>query len=131
MDATARHRALTSASAHELALLVRDRRVSPVEIVRAHLDQIQAVDGKLHAFQVVLADQALSEANALADRDDLDHLPLAGVPVAVKDNVDVRGAPPGRAPPPAPPGLPGPTTNWWPVCAEQAASSSVRPRCPS
>jgi amidase len=92
MDATARQDALTSAPAHRLARLVQERRVSPVDVVRAHLDRIAAVDGQLHAFQVVLADQALAEAEAVAGRDDLDYLPLAGVPVAVKDNVDVAGA---------------------------------------
>lgn len=92
MEATARNE-LVAASAHELARRVGDRQISPVEVVQAHLDRIQATDGQLHAFQTVLADEALAEAEALAARDDLGQLPLAGVPVAVKDNVDVRGVP--------------------------------------
>jgi amidase len=84
---------LTTTSAQELALLVRNHRISPVEIVRAHLERIGRLEPRLHAFQVVLADEALAEATALADRDDIDQLPLVGVPVAVKDNVDVRGVP--------------------------------------
>lgn len=84
---------LTSMPAGELAELVRDRKVSPLDVVRAHLERIEALDAQLHAFALVLADGALAEAQALAERDDLDRLPLAGVPVAIKDNVDVRGAP--------------------------------------
>ena len=93
MDATANHAALTAAPAHELARLVRERQVGPVEIVRAHLDRIEARDGRIRAFQAVLADEALAEAQSLADRPDIGDLPLAGVPVAVKDNVDVAGVP--------------------------------------
>ena len=99
--------AITSTSAVEMAELVRSRQVSPVEVVRAHLDRIEARDGELHAFQVVLAAEALAEADALTSRPDLGRLPLAGVPVAVKDNVDVRGVPTrcgSAATPPAPAG---------------------------
>ncbi|HEV2360618.1 MAG TPA: amidase family protein, partial [Acidimicrobiales bacterium] len=84
---------LFAARAVDLANLVRERRLSPVDVVRVHLDRIAAVEGRIRAFQVVLADDALAEAEALATHPDLDRLPLAGVPVAVKDNVDVRGAP--------------------------------------
>ena len=84
---------LTATPASEISQLVRDRRLSPVDVVKAHLERIQAIDEHVHAFQVVLADEALEEATALSGRPDLGHLPLAGVPVAVKDNVDVRGFP--------------------------------------
>ena len=84
---------LTSASATQLAELVRSRRVSPTEVVQAHLERIRELEGEIHAFQTFLADEARAEAEALATRGDLGELPLAGVPVAVKDNVDVRGVP--------------------------------------
>lgn len=61
--------------------------------VQAALDRIAAVDGVLHAYQVVRGDRALAEADALDRRPDLGDLPLAGVPVAVKDNVPVSGEP--------------------------------------
>jgi amidase len=77
----------------EMARLVRDGEVSPVDLVRAHLDRIAERDPVLSAFQAVRGEQALAEAAALAGRLDLADLPLAGVPVAIKDNVDVAGEP--------------------------------------
>lgn len=84
---------LTAARAVDVARLVRERQLSPVDVVNAHLERIAALDDRLRAFQVVLAEDALAEAGGLAERPDLDNLPLAGVPVAVKDNVDVSGVP--------------------------------------
>jgi amidase len=84
---------LCALSATEMASQVRDRLISPAELVRAHLDRIAARDPAIRAFQVVRAEKAMAEAVALADRADLGELPLAGVPVAIKDNVDVAGEP--------------------------------------
>ena len=74
-----------------MARQVRKRLVSPVELVQAHLDRIAALDGSVGAFQVVRAGAAIAEARRLAARSDLARLPLAGVPVAIKDNTDVAG----------------------------------------
>jgi len=79
--------------ATEMARLVRDATIGPVDLVRAHLERIAERDSAISAFQVVRGEQALAEAAALADRDDLGALPLAGVPVAIKDNVDIAGEP--------------------------------------
>src|SRR5215472_10267325 len=84
---------LCALSATEMASYVRDRLISPADLVRAHLDRIAARDPAIRAFQVVRAEKALAEAAALADRADIAELPLAGVPVAIKDNVDVAGEP--------------------------------------
>jgi amidase len=84
---------LTALPALEIAAAVRNGRVSPVEVVQAHLAQIDRLEPAIRAFQVVLAEQALAEARALAARPGLTGLPLAGVPVAIKDNVEVAGAP--------------------------------------
>jgi amidase len=84
---------LYALSALEMASLVRQRTISPVELVQAHLDRIAAVESLINAFQVVRSDAALQEAAALAMRADLAELPLAGVPVAIKDNVAVAGEP--------------------------------------
>lgn len=48
-------------------------------------------DGEIGAFRRVRADAAMAEAERLAARPDLDRLPLAGVPIAIKDNVAVAG----------------------------------------
>lgn len=80
-------------TAVEIAAAVREGRATPREVVAAHLERIERTDGRINAFRTVRAAHALEEAEALAARPDLDRLPLAGVPVAVKDNVPVRGEP--------------------------------------
>src|SRR5437763_376585 len=70
----------------------------PVDAVRAALDRIAVLDGDLGAFATVRREPALTEASLLAGRWDLERLPLAGVPVAVKDTVPVRGVAPWREP---------------------------------
>jgi amidase len=77
--------------ATEIAARVRGGELSAVEVVRAHLAHIAAVDARLAAFRVVRGEAALAEAAAVDARPDRATLPLAGVPVAVKDNVAVAG----------------------------------------
>jgi amidase len=84
---------LVGRTAVELAAAVRAGKVSPADVVEAHLERIAAVDPRLHAFQVVRPDAVREEARALVTRPDLAELPLAGVPVAIKDNVDLAGYP--------------------------------------
>jgi amidase len=84
---------LTAMPALDIARAVRDGKVSPVDVVQAHLAQIDRLEPAIRAFQVVLAEQALAEARSLAAHPGLAGLPLAGVPVAVKDNMDVAGTP--------------------------------------
>lgn len=78
-------------SAAEIAAAVREKRATPREVVAEHLARIERLDGRIGAFRTVRAEAALAEADEVAARTDLDELPLAGVPVAVKDNVAVRG----------------------------------------
>jgi amidase len=84
---------LVGRTAIELAAAVRERRVSPLEVVDAHLDRIGALEPRIHAFQVLRPDGVREEARALASRADLGELPLAGVPVAIKDNLEMAGYP--------------------------------------
>jgi amidase len=77
--------------AAEIAARVRAGELSAVEVVRAHLDHIAAVDPRIGAFRVVRTEAALAEAAAVDDAPGRAGLPLAGVPVAVKDNVAVAG----------------------------------------
>ncbi|MBJ7386931.1 MAG: amidase, partial [Mycolicibacterium sp.] len=64
------------------------------KLVRRSLDAIAASQPTLNAFRVVLAEQAIADARK-ADRMRAggQYLPLLGVPLAVKDDVDVAGVP--------------------------------------
>ncbi|SIN82526.1 aspartyl-tRNA(Asn)/glutamyl-tRNA(Gln) amidotransferase subunit A [Singulisphaera sp. GP187] len=78
--------------ATKLAELIRAREVSPVEVMRAHLDRIEAVNPELNAI-VTVADGVLEAARA-ADAAILagDELgPLHGVPFTAKDSIDTAG----------------------------------------
>ena len=82
-------------SAMDLAQLVATRKASSAEIVEAHLARIGAVNPKLNAVVRVLADSARAQA-AAADRkvaagEALG--PLHGVPITVKENIDMAGLP--------------------------------------
>ena len=80
--------------AAQAAAAVRARDVSAVELVRAHLDRIAAVDGTLGAFLEVTADRALERAGRIDGLlSNTDPGPLTGVPVAIKDVLDVEGVP--------------------------------------
>jgi amidase len=80
-------------SAVDLADAVRTGRRTAVDVVRVHLDRIAALDPELNAFQSVRQHAALDEAAAVDRHPDRDRLPLAGVPVGVKDNIAVAGVP--------------------------------------
>jgi aspartyl-tRNA(Asn)/glutamyl-tRNA(Gln) amidotransferase subunit A len=80
---------------HEAQKLIQNRSLSPVELTRAILSRIDAVDRQLHSYTNLMAESALAEAR-LAEAEILkgDHRgPMHGIPVAVKDQLDVRGAP--------------------------------------
>ena len=77
--------------ATEIARLVRSGEVTAVAVVRAHLAHIDAVDARIGAFRVLRRDAALAEAHAVDTALTRFALPLAGVPIAVKDNVAVAG----------------------------------------
>jgi aspartyl-tRNA(Asn)/glutamyl-tRNA(Gln) amidotransferase subunit A len=85
---------LTVLTAAELATRLEAREVSAVEVTRAHLDRIAAVDGSVHAFLHV-NDEALKTAAAVdAKRAAGEALgALAGVPIAIKDVLCTLGMP--------------------------------------
>ncbi|MEA2646537.1 MAG: amidase, partial [Chloroflexota bacterium] len=84
---------LVGRGAIELAEMVRRHEVKPTEVVEAHLRQVEALEPRLHAFLALRAERAMDEARELEKRPDLAELPLAGVPTAMKDSVDVAGEP--------------------------------------
>ncbi len=72
----------------ELAGMVRGGDISARELVQASLDRIEEVEPKINAFVDVFADEALQAADAVKPGDER---PLAGVPVAIKNNTAVAG----------------------------------------
>src|SRR3984957_17601607 len=75
--------------------MVRSKEVSAAEVTAHYLGAIEACDGELHAFVTVMADAARAQA-AEVDRKIAageDPGALAGVPLALKDNMCTRGAP--------------------------------------
>ena len=82
---------LTRLTAVQTAAAIASGEVSAVEVARAHLDRIGAVDGAVHAFLHVDAEGALAQA-ARVDAGELTG-PLAGVPVALKDVLVTKGIP--------------------------------------
>src|SRR5919112_5274739 len=74
------------------AELIAAGEISPRDLVQTYLERIERLDPQLNAFRVVFAEQALGPAGdeegpSGAD----DRRPLRGVPVAIKDDVDVAG----------------------------------------
>lgn len=80
-------------TASGIAAAVRTGRVAPDEPTAEALRRIADRDGPIGAFVRVRAAAARREAAVLAERPDLAELSLAGVPVAIKDNVAVAGEP--------------------------------------
>jgi amidase len=74
------------------AELIAAGEVSSRELVELYLKRIERFDGQLNAFRVVFAERALLEADqADARRGAGSARPLLGVPIAVKDDIDVAG----------------------------------------
>jgi aspartyl-tRNA(Asn)/glutamyl-tRNA(Gln) amidotransferase subunit A len=100
---------LCDLSAYELSQLIHQRKASAVEVLKAHLKRIEAVDGrpgtldageitaedkkKVHAFITVTAERALAQAESVDSRLAAGEDPglLAGVPFTVKDIFCVKG----------------------------------------
>jgi amidase len=84
---------ITSLSALQITKLVRTRKLSPVEVVQAHLDRIEQVNPKINAFVQVDSERALHQARQAEARvmrgDQLGR--LHGVPISIKSSIDVTG----------------------------------------
>ena len=77
----------------ELSPLIQERKLSPVELVQACLDRINALDGRLHSFITVMADSALKAAR-VAERaigSGGYKGPLHGIPIGLKDLYHTKG----------------------------------------
>ena len=82
-------------SAAAIAAAVRSGEVRAADVVEHHLARIAERDGEIHAFNHVTADEARAAAAAIDDDVAAGRPlgPLAGVPVALKDNMCTRGVP--------------------------------------
>ncbi|MDH3318729.1 MAG: amidase [Betaproteobacteria bacterium] len=76
--------------ARRLAALIRSRKLSATEVMRAFIAQIERVNPKVNAIVTFLPEQALKEAKAV-DRKNVRAGPLAGLPIAYKDLVATKG----------------------------------------
>jgi len=79
----------------ETATMVRAGEASALEVLEHHLAVIDAGEESVHAFNLVMADSARERARGVDARVAAgeDPGPLAGVPVALKDNLCTRGVP--------------------------------------
>lgn len=84
-----------SKSAVDIARMVRAGEVSATEVLKEHLAVIAEREGEIHAFNLVTEAEAMGQAKAIDDKVAAgeDPGPLAGVPVALKDNLCTRGVP--------------------------------------
>src|SRR5476649_1154608 len=75
------------------AALIRAKKLSPVDYVDRVLKAIERANPRLNCFRVVMADEARRDAKAAekAVTDGAALGPLHGVPVSIKDLVDVKG----------------------------------------
>jgi aspartyl-tRNA(Asn)/glutamyl-tRNA(Gln) amidotransferase subunit A len=85
--------ALNEATAHELITRLQQREITARELVQATLDRIDAVDGQINAFISIDAEDALTHADEIDRRRAASEPlgPLAGIPIALKDVLCVRG----------------------------------------
>src|SRR6201995_665924 len=91
---------LIYSDATKLAELIRTREVSPVEVMKAHLDRIEAVNPKVNAIVTIAADalESAKKAEAAVQRGD-ELGPLHGVPFTAKDSIDTAKVPTQRGTP--------------------------------
>jgi amidase len=79
----------------EAAGLIRTRELSPVELTTRMLERIAALDGELHAYVTLTADQAMARATQAASEIAAGRYrgPLHGVPIGIKDLCNTTGVP--------------------------------------
>src|SRR5579875_477260 len=84
---------LTALPVHKLAAEIAARRLSPVDLVEACLARIAALEPRLQAFVEVYAGEARLAAEAADKAIRAGHAvgPLHGIPIALKDLVDLEG----------------------------------------
>lgn len=88
---------LAFAGVAKLAGLLEHRQLNPRELTELYLRRIEQFDPGLRSFVSVRAEAALAEADAAGARLQAgEHGPLLGIPLAIKDNLDIAGEPTGH-----------------------------------
>ena len=84
---------LSKLTALEAGKLIKNKEISVAEITKAALENIEKTDGCYNAFVSVCHDEAMKQADMVQKGIDDGTLtsPLAGVPMAVKDNMCTKG----------------------------------------
>jgi len=89
------HDSLSDLSLSAAAALVRERKISPVELTQACLDRISRLNAEINAFILITADLAIGQARQAEAEIAAGKYrgPLHGIPIAIKDIVDIAGLP--------------------------------------
>ena len=75
-------------SAYELANLIKKKEVHPKEVLESFYERFSQREEKVKAYITPLYEEALKEAERMDLSEDK---PLLGIPVAIKDNINVKG----------------------------------------
>jgi aspartyl-tRNA(Asn)/glutamyl-tRNA(Gln) amidotransferase subunit A len=92
---TAQSLAADPGSVEEIGRAVESQRADPVVLLEASLRRIDAVENRVHGWRLLDRDSALAQARVLRQEAEAGRIrsPLHGIPVAVKDVLDVAGLP--------------------------------------
>src|SRR5690625_243109 len=85
---------LLNLDATEIAELIKNRHVTSEEVTRTLINHIKQVNPSLNAVVENRFDEALEEAKQMdknLDQTNLDHMPLYGVPISIKESLHVKG----------------------------------------
>lgn len=84
---------LEELTCHEIHQLLKSKEVTCVEVTQSVINRIEAVDSKIHAYITTSFDEAIDQAKEIDKKivkGEKIH-PLAGIPIAIKDNICTKG----------------------------------------